>query len=745
MTIISRQTKKGEIIYKTEGFYYEIEGFSHEILHKFLNSNDGIYGLELLISEDYSEIYAFTPNTDRLPCKSVDRSWGYLKEEMNSCSFYEVELKTYPFLPLYTVNTTNLLSELQNIPLPNTTLFTQILISRAHNWQDTIISQYEDYLNGNDYPSSNKLIRTMQSKALSLFGRLSDFQFRRDPINACEDKVLSQNFNMEIRFILIDANEEVQKRFESGLVSLLKKSDYYNELQLIKVKDKQKLFQCMMNKEHRLNQLLSSTEIQSLLIDRVENNHLNNVSSKSLIKNKAKCSNQTIDALSIFPGGDTKQKQIDETVVNNLTDSFKRNRITNKSIKVNSVNRGSTLQKVSLTIPGDIVYTNIEKNLKNIQASLGNDGLSMEIGDMADTVDFYIPCKDREVVYLKDLLQSGKFNEYVNSSQLPLVLGEDSIGNPLFSDLTELKHILIGGATGSGKSVYLNSLILTLLIYRNPNELQMILIDPKKVELNHFEEFPHVTFVDDMEESKDTFKSLIDEMEKRYELFASKGNKNIKQYNGKSKVKLPYTVCVVDELSDLMDTHGSNIEDSIVRLCQKARAAGIHLILCTQKPSADVVTSRIKSNLPSAISFRLKAQSDYRTVFGKGIPYHLLGNGDGIAMIEGHEKEFIRFQAPVITLDMDEEHEIYDSVKDLHGESETFEVVEQEKPIDKLKRIIAETGDTKVTDLQKHMQMRINVVNDLIKQLVEEEWLVKDGRSYRLIVAEEEMDKWRSH
>ena len=171
------------------------------------------------------------------------------------------------------------------------------------------------------------------------------------------------------------------------------------------------------------------------------------------------------------------------------------------------------------------------------------------------------------------------------------------------------------------------------------------------------------------------------------------------------------------------------------------------MILCTQKPSADVVTTRIKSNLPSAISFRLKAQSDYRTVFGKGIPYHLLGKGDGVCMIEGNAKEFVRFQSPVISLDMDEEQEAYEKARGLYEgvESEfSLDVAEPEEPIDKLKRIIADTGHTKVTELQKHMQMRINVVSELMKELVEEGWLIKEGKGYKLVVSEDELINWRS-
>jgi S-DNA-T family DNA segregation ATPase FtsK/SpoIIIE len=171
------------------------------------------------------------------------------------------------------------------------------------------------------------------------------------------------------------------------------------------------------------------------------------------------------------------------------------------------------------------------------------------------------------------------------------------------------------------------------------------------------------------------------------------------------------------------------------------------LIICTQKPLADIVTSVLKSNLPSAISFRLKTSQDYMTVFGKGIPYNLLGKGDGVCRLEGQMREYERFQSPILTLEEEDEEGIYDSLKELFKDvivdSGELEEVKVEEPIDKLKKVIATTNDLRVTSLQSNMGIAIGKVTELLKQLVEEEWLVKDGRGYKVNIDDEELEKWR--
>lgn len=721
--------RKGTVIPKTEGFIYEIEQFDKEILDQFLEAREGTFGIE----QCFNELYAYVPNTERLNYPSINKSWENLSDELEFSSLYELQLSDHAFLPLHLKDTIDLLS--------NEEVFTQILITKLNgNWRDKIITQYEEYLKGNDFAVNNKLINKLQNKLLSGLSKLGNFNFKREYSQEVEDKILSPHYKVEVRFIVFSNPNQ----FEMEMNEQLRKLNYQNQLDLVKVddKDKEYLFKCILKREFQshINNQLSYKEVQCLFPFDIPKQKIS--PRTPIVAHQVQSTGELIDLL---PYSQTSTRDIDDTVAKQLVDSFKRTKISNKQVKVNSVNRGATLQKITVNIPNDVVYTNIEKNIKNIQASLGKDSISMEIGDIPDTIDFYIPCDNRDVVYLRDILSSEEFVEYVKSATIPLILGEDSIGEPLFSDLAELKHILIAGATGSGKSVYLNALILTMIMYKSPSELQLILIDPKQVELGQFEQFPHTAkFISNVDKAKDTFEALIDEMENRYTLMADSGCRNIAQYNSKNKKQLPYIVCIVDELSDLMDTHGKEVEGCIIRLAQKARAAGIHLILCTQKPSADVITSRIKSNLPSAISFRLKAQSDYRTCFGKGSPVNLIGKGDGVAMLEGSKKEFVRFQAPVIDLDEMNVTDIIEQMADNYdGMENNYEIVEKEELIDQIKRIIACTGETRSSVLREEMGIRGEIASDLVKQLVDEEWLVKEGKSYKLVASEEELNKWR--
>lgn len=736
-------TKPNKTIQKNSNFTYKLDVFHDKLIQKYMDSDHistNIYGFEILSN---SEIYTFTPTLDRLEYSIVEQDLSTYFNS-NTLQLYEIQMKNPLFLPIYNKFQQSLIEQIFNIQQSYPVLI-QILIQKINKWRDNAISQYEEFLKGNDYPSENRILRNTQSKIINVLNKFANFQVKRKPIQDVEDKILSDNFKIEIRFAIEDNEGE----FELTINKFLKQYDYYNQLELVKIYDVDSQIQLIKNrqmKSYTLNQL-STSEINSLFSsDKSDITPKQEVMITSNRKSQQTSNPEQYNhLLDVLPKYEKQSNDIDNEIVDRLIQSFKRTKITNKLIKIGEVARGATLQKVTLKIPNDIVYTNIEKNLKNIQATLGNDAISMEISDTPDSVDFYIPCSEREVVYLRNVLESDEFIEQVTELTLPLILGEDSIGKPLLSDLAELKHILIAGATGSGKSVFLNALILTMIMYKEPGELKLILIDPKKVELVPFSKYPQVTFVDDMNKATNTFETLINEMNKRYDTFASKGCRNIAQYNSKLDIKVPYLVCIVDELSDLMDTHGNEIESHIIRLGQKARAAGIHLILCTQKPSVDVITSRIKSNLPSAISFRLKAQSDYRTVFGKGIPYHLLGKGDGVAMLEGNSKEFIRFQSPVIDLDDNTTVDIIDKIADTYEgiQHEPIKIIETEEPIDKLKRIIASTGETRISELQKEMKIRINLVSELMKQLVTEEWVIKEGKGYKIIVSENELDKWR--
>jgi len=242
-----------------------------------------------------------------------------------------------------------------------------------------------------------------------------------------------------------------------------------------------------------------------------------------------------------------------------------------------------------------------------------------------------IPNEKKAMVGARDILSSKAFQAL--HSKLGIVLGRDAAGEPAVADLTKMPHILIAGSTGSGKSVCINTLILSLLVNNSPDELRMILVDPKRVELTGYNGLPHL-LTPVITEPRDTviaLKRMVEEMERRYRLLQSVGKRNIDQYNQEPDLaegKLPYIVVIIDELADLMMASAREVEAKIVRLAQMSRAVGIHLVVATQRPSVDVITGLIKANIPTRIAFAVTSQVDSRTIIDSAGAEKLLGQGD---------------------------------------------------------------------------------------------------------------------
>jgi len=294
------------------------------------------------------------------------------------------------------------------------------------------------------------------------------------------------------------------------------------------------------------------------------------------------------------------------------------------------------------------------------------------------TVGIEIPNLEREPVHLKDVLDNETFLE--SKTRLPIALGEDTVGGPVISDLTKMPHLLIAGTTGSGKSVFLNALICSILFKAPPDEVKFIMIDPKRLELSGYEGIPHLLHpvVVDPREASYVLRWAVEEMERRYRIIGETGTRSIEKFNryvdreqaqkdrpaldkskkqgeetpaeddlpapregreeGKDHAKLPYIVIVIDELADLMMVAQRNVEESLTRLAQMARAAGIHLILATQRPSVDVITGIIKANFPTRISFQVSSKVDSRTILDQLGAEQLLGTGDMLFLPPGLSK-----------------------------------------------------------------------------------------------------------
>ena len=265
----------------------------------------------------------------------------------------------------------------------------------------------------------------------------------------------------------------------------------------------------------------------------------------------------------------------------------------------------------------------------------------------SNTVGIELPNNIRENVYLSEILNNPDFKK--KDIKLPIALGKNISGKPIIGDLASMPHLLIAGTTGSGKSVCINTIILSLLYRHTPDKCKFILIDPKMLELSTYEGIPHLLcpVITEAKKAASVLGWVVKEMESRYRLMTKEGVRNIDGYNSKHKLPMPYIVVVVDEMSDLMLVAGKEIENYIQKLSQMARAAGIHIIMATQRPSVDVITGTIKANFPTRISFQVTSKIDSRTILGEQGAEQLLGKGDMLFMSSANR--IVRIHAPFVS------------------------------------------------------------------------------------------------
>ena len=296
--------------------------------------------------------------------------------------------------------------------------------------------------------------------------------------------------------------------------------------------------------------------------------------------------------------------------------------------EVVGVHEGPLLKQIEFLPVAGSKVKNIEAVLYDIAPELGVSSLRVEMIEGTNQLGFEIP---------QDEFKTVDFNDIMNSAgrvkgELPICLGADILGRPVFADLAKMPHLLVGGTTGSGKSVGLNTFILSLMAAKKPNELKFIMVDPKRIEFSVYNNQKYMGYkvITESEEAVSIIAALVDEMENRYDRLEKSFTKNIKDYNEQTEEKLmPYIVCVIDEFADLMATD-KQVEKNIQRLAQKARACGIHLILATQRPSVDVVTGVLKANFPTRLAYKVASNADSRTILDCGGAEKLIGRGDAL-------------------------------------------------------------------------------------------------------------------
>jgi S-DNA-T family DNA segregation ATPase FtsK/SpoIIIE len=319
---------------------------------------------------------------------------------------------------------------------------------------------------------------------------------------------------------------------------------------------------------------------------------------------------------------------------------------------VSHINVGPTITCYELSPAPGIKLSRIVSLSDNISLSLASSDIRIEApipGKAA--VGIEVPNKTKDMVLFKELIQSKEFSEI--KSDIPLVLGKDITGNVVISTIDKMPHLLIAGATGSGKSVSINTIIMSLLYKSSPDDLKLLLIDPKVVELSVYNGIPHllIPVVTDAKKAAFALNWAVGEMERRYKIFAKSNVRDIQSYNEKhfeDGEKIPKILIIIDELADLMMVAAQEIEDYIARLAQMARAAGMYLIVATQRPSVDVITGTIKANIPSRISFAVSSQVDSRTILDMAGAEKLLGQGDMLFYPSSYSKP-VRLQGAFIS------------------------------------------------------------------------------------------------
>ena len=343
-----------------------------------------------------------------------------------------------------------------------------------------------------------------------------------------------------------------------------------------------------------------------------------------------------------------------------LTDKFGEFDVTGS---VTHINPGPVVTTFEFKPEAGIKYSRIISLSEDLCLGLRAESILIERMPGKATIGIQVPNRERETIWLREVIEAPEF--YSSRSRLTLPMGKDINGRIVTAELASMPHLLIAGSTGAGKSVAINAMIMSLLYKSTPDQVRLILVDPKRLELGVYEGVPHLytPIITEPKLASNALRNAVREMERRLKLLAERGVRNIEQYNklfddagtpslfaesGDEHSALPYIVIIIDELADLMMLDGHNVEESITRLAQMARAVGIHLILATQRPSVDVITGLIKANFPARISFRVATKVDSRTILDANGAEALLGRGDMLYLPSGSARVH-RLHAPFVT------------------------------------------------------------------------------------------------
>ena len=426
--------------------------------------------------------------------------------------------------------------------------------------------------------------------------------------------------------------------------------------------------------------------------------------------------------------------------------------------KILEVTKGPSVTRFELQPKAGIKVSKIVNLSDDIALGLAAKGVRIEApipGKSAIGIE--VPNKEQTPVFFREILESDEFKN--NNYKVACALGKDITGKCIVTDISKMPHVLIAGATGSGKSVCINTLIVSVLYKYSPEDVKLLMVDPKVVELNVYNGIPHllIPVVTDPKKAAAALNWAVNEMTRRYKLFADNGVRNVDSYNelvkkGVIDKKLPYIVIIIDELADLMMACPRDVEDYICRLAQMARAAGMHLVIATQRPSVDVITGLIKANVPSRISFAVSSQVDSRTILDSTGAEKLLGKGDMLFYPVGESKPK-RVQGAFIS--EEEVENVVSFIKDIKSdskcESEILEYINSasdtsiksnedcDELLDEAIKIVVETGQVSTSYLQRRLRIGFNRAARIVEELEKNRIIsARDGNKPRQVLMSKE-------
>ena len=468
------------------------------------------------------------------------------------------------------------------------------------------------------------------------------------------------------------------------------------------------------NKNEIINEYIPQDEIKNLIQDDLP--FIKAEANQSLKKPKFKI--PAIDLLKIPTKNETKNSNNNE----NNDPKFLKKILLDFGVSgdIKKVSHGPVVTLNEFEPAAGVKVSKIINLSDDIARNTSSESARISTIPGSNTIGIELPKTTRENVYLSEILNTPDFKK--KDVKLPIALGKNISGIPIIGDLSSMPHLLIAGTTGSGKSVCINTIILSLLYKHTPDRCKFILIDPKMLELSTYEGVPHLLcpVITEAKKAASVLGWVVKEMESRYRLMTKEGVRNIDSYNAKHQLPMPYIVVVVDEMSDLMLVAGKEIENYIQKLSQMARAAGIHIIMATQRPSVDVITGTIKANFPTRISFQVTSKIDSRTILGEQGAEQLLGKGDMLYMSSANR--IVRIHAPFVSdneiekinnfLRSQAEPDYVDEILNFADEKEISENSKNQGDKDELYQtaveIIKSEGKASTSFLQRKLQIGYN-------------------------------------